>query len=87
MDYNEIYKCNSKEKTTFELNGVGLINLGNEDIIITQNFSAIGGEINFPFKSFDINENDKGYEMFKNISKYFDIFDVELYQIWGDAFR
>lgn len=87
LDYNEIYKCNSKGKTTFELNGVGLINIGNEDIIIAQNFSAIEGEINFPFKSFDINENDKGYEMFKNISKHFDIFDVELYQICRDAFR
>ena len=68
MDYNEIYKCNSKGKTTFGISSIGLINIGNEDIIIAHNFDKNGGEINFPFESFDINENDKGYEMFKNIN-------------------
>ena len=82
LSYNEIYKCNSKGKTTFEINGIGLFNIGNEDIIINHDFNTDGGTINFPFGEFDIKESDLGYEMFKNINHKFDIFDVEIYSVW-----
>ena len=63
-----------------------IVNIGNEDIIIAQNFDKNGGEINFPFESFDINENDKGYKMFKNINNQFDIFEVEIYRVYDTSF-
>ena len=82
LNYNEKYNCNSKGKTTFEINILGLFNIGNEDIIISHNFNNDGGKINFPFESFDIKESDLGYEMFKNLNNQFDIFDVEIYSVW-----
>ena len=63
-----------------------IVNIGNEDIIIAQNFDKNRGEINFPFESFDIYENDKGYEMFKNINNQFDIFEVEIYRVYDTSF-
>jgi len=81
LNYKEKYNCNSKGKTTFEINGLGLFNIGNEDIIINHDFDSNGGIINFPLESFDIKESDLGYEMFKNLTNHFDIFDIEIYNI------
>ena len=82
LNYNEKYNCKSKGKTTFEINGQGLFNIGNEDIIINHDFNTEGGIINFPLESFDIKESDLGYEMFKNLANQFDIFDIEIYLVW-----
>jgi hypothetical protein len=82
LNFNEKYNCNSKGKTTFEINGLGLFNIGNEDIIISHDFNTDGGRINFPFESFDIKESDLGYGMFKNLVNQFDIFDIEIYSVW-----
>jgi len=82
LDYKEKYKCNSKGKITFEINGLGLFNIGNEDIIISHDFNTDGGKINFPFETFDIKESDLGYGMFKNLNNHFDIFDIEIYSVW-----
>jgi cell division protein FtsL len=82
LKYNEKYNCNSKGKTTFEINGIGLFNIGNEDIISSHDFNTDGGKINFPFESFDIKESDLGYKMFKNLKNQFDILDVEIYSVW-----
>jgi hypothetical protein len=82
LNFNEKYNCNSKGKTTFEINGLGLFNIGNEDIIISHDFNTDGGRINFPFESFDIKESDLGYGMFKNLANQFDIFDIEIYSVW-----
>ena len=82
LNFNEKYNCNSKGKTTFEINGLGLFNIGNEDIIISHDFNTDGGRINFPLESFDIKERDLGYGMFKNLANQFDIFDIEIYSVW-----
>jgi cell division protein FtsL len=82
LNFNEKYNCNSKGKTTFEINGLGLFNIGNEDIIISHDFNTDGGRINFPLESFDIKESDLGYGMFKNLANQFDIFDIEIYSVW-----
>jgi len=82
LNYKEKYNCNSKGKTTFEINGLGLFNIGNEDIIIYHDFNTDGGKINFPFESFDIKESDLGYKMFKNLTNHFDYFDIEIYSVW-----
>ena len=82
LNYNEKYNCKSKGKTNFEINGQGLFNIGNEDIIINHDFNTEGGIINFPLESFDIKESDLGYEMFKNLANQFDIFDIEIYLVW-----
>ena len=82
LNYKEKYNCNSKGKITFEINGLGLFNIGNEDIIIRHDFKSDGGMINFPFKTFDIKQSDLGYGMFKNLTNYFDIFDIEIYSVW-----
>ena len=82
LNYKEKYNCNSKGKITFEINGLGLFNIGNEDIIIRHDFKSDGGMINFPFKTFDIKQSDLGYGMFKKLTNYFDIFDIEIYSVW-----
>jgi hypothetical protein len=81
LDYNEKYNCNSKGKSTFEINDLGYFFIGSEDIMISHDFHTDGGLINFPFKSFDIKESDLGYGMFKSFTKQFDIFDVEIYSV------
>ena len=81
MDYNEKYNCNSKGKSTFVINDLGFFFIGNEDIMISHDFHTDGGLIKFPFRSFDIKESDLGYGMFKNFTKQFDIFDVEIYSV------
>ena len=83
LNYNEKYICNSKGKSTFEINDLGFFFFGNEDIMISHDFHTDGGIINFPFRSFDIKEKDLGYGMFKNFTNQFGIFDVEIYNIFN----
>ena len=79
--YNEKYNCNNKGKSTFEINDLGFLFFGSEDIMISHDFHTDGGLINFPFRSFDIKKSDLGYGMFKNFTKQFGIFDVEIYSV------
>ena len=59
--------------------------IDNKDIIIDHDFNANGGRIEFSFESFDIKEINKRYAKLRNISRQFDIFDVEIYKV-GDFF-
>ena len=70
------YDCIGKE-INFEINKEILFDIGRGDIEIYHNFDENGGKINFPFKSFDVsNEND-----FKN--GYFSIKGLEIYLIFN----
>ena len=62
--------------TAFQINKDNFYILGNDDVIINNNFHEKGGIINFPFKSFDT-KNLK-YNIFTENEK-FQIKDIEIY--------
>ena len=74
----EKYPCLNNKKT-FEINKNNLLNIGDGDIIINHDFLIEGGIINFPFKSFDIEENKEN--VFKKLNGKFEIRDIEIYVI------
>ena len=69
------YPCSDK----FALNYNSLLNVGNGDLIINHNFKTNGGEINFPFKSFNIPETENEFDKLKG---KFEIKDIELYLVF-----
>ena len=71
----EEYPCNE----IFILNNESLLDIGNGDIIINHNFKTNGGEINYPFKSFNIPETENE---FKNSTRKFEIKDIEIYIVF-----
>lgn len=74
----EKYDCDGKN-IFFEINKDNLFSIGNGDIEIAFGFDSNGGNINFPFKSFNIPENKES--IFKKINGHFDIQDIEIYFI------
>ena len=83
-----LFSIGSKEKyncglfANFEVNKDTLFNIGNGDIEIEHNFMTNGGSINFPFKSFYINENKDS--IFKKLNGHFEIQEMEIYIIQDD---
>jgi len=71
-------------KRTFEINKEFAFNIGNGDIEINHNFHSFGGNINFPFKSFYIPENNGN--IFNKINGKFDIKDIEIYLIMNEDY-
>ena len=69
------YPCSDK----FALNYNSLLNVGNGDLIINHNFKTNGGEINFPFKSFNIPEKENEFDKLKG---KFEIKDIEVYLVF-----
>ena len=63
----------------FMINYNNLLNIGNGDIIINHNFKTNGGEINYPFKSFNIPETENEFD---NLKGNFEIKDIEVYLIF-----
>ena len=47
-----------------------MINIGDDDIIIYQDYFQNGGEINFPLKSFDLSTTNKKFDI-QNIEAFF----------------
>jgi len=70
------YEC--KGKNVLQINHDYPFNIGNYDIIINKEFKTNGGEINFPFKIFDIQEENE----FSKLNGHFDIKDIEIYLVF-----
>ena len=77
----EKYNCSPKDvmlKIDYEI----LFNIGNGDIEIDHDFMTYGGNINFPFKSFDIAETKDS--IFRKLNGHFEIQEMEIYAIYHD---
>ena len=77
----EKYNC-APNGVMFEVNKYTLFNIGNGDIEIDHNFMTNGGNINFPFKSFDIDETKDS--IFNKLNGHFEIQELEIYIIYAD---
>jgi len=83
-----LFSIGSKEKyncglyANFEVNKDTLFNIGKGDIEIEHNFMTNGGSINFPFKSFHVNENKNS--IFQKLNGHFEIQEMEIYIIQDD---
>ena len=77
----EKYICSPKDvmlKIDYEI----LFNIGNGDIEIDHDFMTYGGNINFPFESFDIAETKDS--IFRKLNGHFEIQEMEIYAIYHD---
>lgn len=83
LSEKEKYYCNLKNRT-FEVNNGKLFNIGDGDILINYNYHKYGGKINFPFKTFDIPENEGN--IFKKLKGTFDIKDIEIYVVIDEKY-
>ena len=54
-----------------------MINIGDDDIIIYQDYFQNGGEINFPLKSFDLSTTNNN--VFTGQNEKFDIQNIEAF--------
>jgi len=77
----EKYNCASKS-VMFQVNKDTLFNIGNGDIKINYNFMTNGGNIKFPFESFDIDENKDS--IFNKLNGHFEIQQLEIYILYPD---
>ena len=77
FESKKYYECNEKD-IALQVNYENLFNIGNGDIIINKEFKTNGGEINFPFKIFDIPEENE----FRKLNGHFNIKDIEIYLIF-----
>ena len=77
----EKYNCASKS-VMFQVNKDTLFNIGNGDIEINYNFMTNGGNIKFPFESFDIDENKDS--IFSKLNGHFEIQELEIYILYPD---
>ena len=66
----------------FQVNKDTLFNIGNGDIVIEHNFMNNGGNVNFPFKSFDIAETKDS--IFNKLNGHFEIQELEIYILYPD---
>ena len=69
------YPCSDR----FMINTDNFLNIGNGDIIVKHDFKTNGGEINYPFKTFNIPETENE---FKNSTRKFEIKDIEIYIVF-----
>ena len=65
--------------TAFKINKENFYIIGNEDVIINNNFHEKGGKINFPFKSFD--SNNLEFNIFTENEEFL-IKDIEIYNTY-----
>lgn len=66
-----------------EVNKDILFNIGNGVMGIGHNFMINGGNINFPFKSFDIDETKDS--IFNKLNGHFEIQEMEIFIIYHDS--
>ena len=81
IESKEKYNCAPKG-VMLEVNKDNLFNIGNGDIEIDHDFMTYGGNINFPFQSFDIAEAKDS--IFNKLNGYFEIQEMEIYIIYDD---
>ena len=77
----EKYNCHPKD-VMLEVNYDILFNIENGDIVIDHDFMTYGGNIKFPFESFDIAETKDS--IFFKLNGYFEIKEMEIYAIYPD---
>ena len=81
IENKEKYNCASIG-IMFQVNKDTLFNIGNGDIVIEHNFMNNGGNVNFPFKSFDIAETKDS--IFNKLNGHFEIQELEIYILYPD---
>ena len=81
IESKEKYNCAPKG-VMLEVNKDNLFNIGNGDIEIEHDFMIYGGNINFPFQSFEIAEAKDS--IFNKLNGYFEIQEMEIYIIYDD---
>ena len=81
IENKEKYNCASKG-LMLQVNKDTLFNIGNGDIEIDHNFMTNGGNLNFPFESFDIDETKDS--IFNKLNGHFEIQELKIYILYPD---